>query len=153
MTQLLLGPGASLAFAPAADLEAAGPRSVDRTPTGGGAAEELTEARVPRPPKQPRAGEREEAMEEQRCAHVTAEQPDQACYLATAPRSGALNMSSPTRPAMARYAYYEAALTVHLLCMYSTMKSDTYTYYGQAAYVRCTWVWLHLARTSLDQGR
>jgi len=146
VTQLLLGPGASLAFAPAADLEAAGPRSVDRTPTGGGAAEELTEARVPRPPKQPRAGEREEGMEEQRCAHVTAEQPDQACYLATAPRSGALNMSSPTRPAT-------RTTKLHLLCVYSTMKSDTYTYYGQAAYVRCTWVWLHLARTSLDQGR
>ncbi len=29
----------------------------------------------------------------------------------------------------------------------------SYTRYEQAAYVRCTWVWLHLARISLEQGR
>ena len=86
MTQLLLGPGASLALAPAADLEAADLSSADLAPAVGRAAE----GRVPPAPKQPRAGARE-GTEEQRCSHVTAEQPDQACDPVTPISSGALN--------------------------------------------------------------
>ena len=113
VTQLLLGPGASLALAPAADLEAADLSSADLSsadlaPAGGRAAE----GRVPRAPKQPRAGARE-GTEEQRCSHATAEQPDQACDLVTAPiSSGALNTTSLTRCAL-------LAMQLHLPCLYS----------------------------------
>ena len=123
VTQLLLGPGASLALAPAADLEAADLSSADLSSTdlssielssadlalaGGRAAE----GRVPRAPKQPRAGARE-GTEEQRCSHATAEQPDQACDLVTAPiSSGALNTTSLTRCAL-------LAMQLHLPCLYS----------------------------------
>ena len=113
-----LGPGASLALAPAADLEAADLSSADLSSidlssadlalAGGRAAE----GRVPRAPKQPRAGARE-GTEEQRCSHATAEQPDQACDLVTAPiSSGALNTTSLTRCAL-------LAMQLHLPCLYS----------------------------------
>ena len=123
VTQLLLGPGASLALAPAAALEAADLSSADLSSAdlssielssadlalaGGRAAE----GRVPRAPKQPRAGARE-GTEEQRCSHATAEQPDQACDLVTAPiSSGALNTTSLTRCAL-------LAMQLHLPCLYS----------------------------------
>ena len=108
VTQLLLGPGASLALAPAADLEAADLSSADLAPAVGRAAE----GRVPPAPKQPRAGARE-GTEEQRCSHVTAEQPDQACDPVTPISSGALNRTSRTRCSTC----YAAALTVLLLTM------------------------------------
>ena len=102
VTQLLLGPGASLALAPAADLS-----SADLAPAVGRAAE----GRVPPAPKQPRAGARE-GTEEQRCSHVTAEQPDQACDLVTPISSGALNRTSRTRCPL-------LAMQLHLPCVYS----------------------------------
>ena len=118
VTQLLLGPGASLALAPAADLEAADLSSADLSSADLSSADlalaggRAAEGRVPRAPKQPRAGARE-GTEEQRCSHATAEQPDQACDLVTAPiSSGALNTTSLTRCAL-------LAMQLHLPCLYS----------------------------------